>query len=357
MEPIQSFESRKREHLLHALRPVHQAVGLSGLDRIHLVHEALPDIDFDEVCLGSRCLGRVIGTPFYVAGMTAGHEEATRINRALALACQERGWAMGVGSQRRELEGNSIDGWQSLREEVPRLLLFANLGISQVITASSASPTWVDKIRGLVDAIRADALVVHANALQEVIQPEGTPRFRGAASVLRALCTELNVPVVLKETGCGFSKATLSRLVDTGLAAIDVSGLGGTHWGRIEGTRAEERAGKESVQAQASLTFAGWGESTVDTTLAAVEVLPSSMEIWASGGVRTGLDAAKLIALGAHRVGYAQPALQAALESPEALRRWMETQEYELKVALFCTGCKTVDQLRERENVWKISAN
>lgn len=340
----QKFEGRKREHIQHSLDLANQASGLTGLEQIHLNHEALPEIDFDEVQLKSSCLGQSLKTPFFIAGMTAGHEEAFSINRILATACQQRGWAMGVGSQRRDLEvSDSLDRWTSLRKEVPKLMLFANIGLSQLIHADSG------QIQKLVHKIQADALVVHVNALQEALQPEGTPKFRGGLLALKRICKFLDKPIVLKETGCGFAKKTLLQLVDVGVSAVDVSGLGGTHWGRIEGARAPS----ESIPAKASVTFSNWGEPTAQSVLDAVETLPK-IEIWASGGVRSGLDAAKLIALGALRVGYAQPALEAALGGIERLEEWMQLQEFELKTALFCTGSLNCDQLRQKEGIWKL---
>lgn len=344
----QQFEGRKREHIRHALDPANQATGQSGLDRIHLTHDALPDLNFEAVRLDSLCLGQSSRSPFYIAGMTAGHPDAVHINRTLALAAAERGWAMGVGSQRRELEsadGSSLDHWRRLRDEVPALTLIANLGISQIIDVPLA------KIAKVIEALNASALAIHLNPLQEALQPEGTPRFKGALNALQRLTAEVDVPIVLKETGCGFSKQTVEKLRGIQLAAIDVSGLGGTHWGRIEGARAEKR----STLSAAAETFANWGESTAESVLNVREVLPK-MEVWASGGVRSGLDAAKLIALGADRVGYAQPALEAALKGGEELLRWMEIQEYELKVALFCTGCASPVELQKKEKVWRPSA-
>lgn len=344
---IRQFEARKRDHITHALDSAHQAVGLNGLDRVRLVHDALPEINLAEVQLHTPCLGKALSTPFFVAGMTAGHDAAFAVNRTLALACQKRGWSMGVGSQRRELEvQDALDPWKKLRQETPDLVLFANIGISQLVS----TPT--SKVVKLVEALGAHALVIHTNVLQEALQPEGTPFFRGGIEALRRVCSELRYPVILKETGCGFSKATCLRLKDVGLAAIDVSGLGGTHWGRIEGARSES----QSMYAQAAATFANWGEPTAESVLAAAATLGERMEIWASGGVRTGLDAAKLVALGAHRVGYAKPALEAALQGSEVLENWMETQEFELKTALFCTGSLDCNALRKKENVWKLSA-
>jgi isopentenyl-diphosphate delta-isomerase len=348
---IKQFKKRKQDHISHSLSAPNQAVGLSGLESIHLNHEAIPDLDFEEIKLEAPCLGRLLATPFNVVSMTAGHTDALSINRTLAHACQERGWAMGVGSQRRELEaGTGIDDWKTLRQEAPQLALFANIGISQLIKAKVAD------IRRLVEELDVQALCVYLNALQEVIQPEGAPQFKGAWQALETLCRELGRPVIVKETGCGFHKLTLRRLariVPAAPAAVDVSGLGGTHWGRIEGAR----AGANSLHQAAAATFANWGESTVNSVLAARETLGPQTETWASGGVRSGLDAAKLIALGARRVGYAKPALEAALKGPIELRRWMGLQEYELRIALFCADSATPAELRNKVYAWEMERN
>src|SRR4051812_27406595 len=168
---LELFESRKRDHLRHALDPAHQASGLSGFDRVRLVHEALPELDFDEVTLETACLGTKLPTPFYVAGMTAGHADAPALNRTLALSCAARGWALGVGSQRRDLETGSDarDRWQDLRAEVPGLFLISNIGLSQLAGAD------IERVLSLAEMLKASAIAVHANALQEAMQPEGTP--------------------------------------------------------------------------------------------------------------------------------------------------------------------------------------
>jgi isopentenyl-diphosphate delta-isomerase len=356
---IQLFEERKRDHIRFALDPVNEALGLSGLENMRLHHDALPEMDFEEVSLHSHTLGHALRAPLFVAGMTAGHKDAAFLNQRLARMCATRGWAMGVGSQRRELHGEVIDNWKALRQELPGLVLFANLGISQIRQAT------VEQVERVVDSIRANALCIHLNALQECMQPEGTPQFRGGIEKVAELSQKLSVPVVLKETGCGFSPRTLERVSHFPIRAVDISGLGGTHWGRIEGSRAElqnpQKAGApvDAMRARAARIFADWGETTVESVQAASKILPSRMEIWATGGVRSGLDAAKLIALGAHMVGYAKPALEAALESEAALELWMQSQEFELKTALFCSGHQTPQQLRERgtkpENgVWSV---
>ena len=339
----EQFEKRKVDHIRHSLDGTNQAIGLNGLDKIHLVHEALPDLDFIDINIQTKCLGKTLKTPFFVSGMTAGHSEASKINSLLAEACEERGWAMGVGSQRRDLEANQghiLNEWKQFRKRFPKLLLIGNLGMSQVIRAS------LSEVQRVVDSLGADALAIHLNSLQEAIQPEGTPEFKGALKALKKISNQLKTSVLLKETGCGFSIQTLRRISELNLAAIDVSGLGGTHWGRIEGAR----AATQSLQAEAARTFANWGESTVNSVRAGRKVLPKSIQLWASGGVRSGLDAAKLIALGAHQVGYAKPSLEAALEGRERLHRWMEQQEFELKIALFCTGNATPELLRKAKD-------
>ena len=201
-----------------------------------------------------------------------------------------------------------------------------------------------------MDSIQAQALFIHLNSLQECIQPEGTTDFKGSFNVIEKLSSKLSVPVIIKETGCGFSFKTLKRLKSTKIAAVDISGLGGTHWGRIEGDRA--MAG--SVHFQAAKTFQNWGISTVESVLNANKALGKkpTFELWASGGVRTGLDAAKLIAMGAKAIGLAKPALEKALIGQHSLIEWMSQVEYELKTAMFCTGSKDIKNLSQTN--WSI---
>lgn len=332
------FEKRKQDHIELALQPANQAQELNALDRVTLMHEALPDVDFEGIDLTAQRLGVAVAKPFLVSSMTAGHRRAPDINRNLIKACAVNGWAMGVGSQRRELtdEAASFE-WQPLRLEFPEVELFSNLGIAQLIT----SP--LSQIQRLTDSLQANALIIHCNPLQECIQPEGTPSFKGCWQALEKLVSHLSLPVIVKETGCGFSKTTLSRLNDIGIAAVDVSGLGGTHWGRIEG----QRALQDNVRQTTAATFRNWGIDTVACIKEALAIKPQ-FEIWGSGGVRHGLDAAKLLSLGATTVGFAKPMLNAALESPQAVCELMNLIEYELKVAMFCTGSQRLEDLKEK---------
>jgi isopentenyl-diphosphate delta-isomerase len=340
----QQFVQRKQDHIRLALSDVTQASGMSGLERIALIHEALPELDFASIDISTYSLGLQFSTPFLVSSMTAGHHEANNINQTLALACQQRGWIMGVGSQRRQLFDNeSISEWQQILQIAPQAKLLGNIGLTQLIKTPIAA------IQRLADSISAIAMFVHTNPLQEALQPEGTPDFKGGYQALERLCKELSIPVIIKETGCGFSKQTLLRLNDVGVAAVDISGFGGTHWGRIEGLRSSQ----ESISFQAAQTFKDWGISTVQSLLDAIELNPN-YEVWASGGVRTGLDAAKLLAIGARMIGFAKPMLQAALQGVEAVVKLMDLYEFELKVAMFCTGCLDIAALQEKI-VWQLN--
>ncbi len=346
IEPVPQFESRKVDHIRLALSEKNQASGLSGLQGVRLIHEALPDLDFSEVTLSLKSLGRKIPTPFLISSMTAGHAASPNLNLRLARACSEKGWRMGVGSQRREIGDASASAeWKKIRRTVPKVALLGNLGITQLIQTKTAD------IERLVDALEAEAMIIHLNALQECLQPEGTPRFKGGLKALEKLAAKLPVPVVVKETGCGFSLATLRRLCGTGIAAVDVSGLGGTHWGRIEG----ERAKPGDVQSAAAETLKAWGISTAESMRSALSV-KEDYEIWASGGVRSGLDAAKLLAMGARTVGFAQPILQAALLGEEELLGKMSLLEFELKTAMFCTGSANVMDMQKKK-VWQWTTN
>ncbi len=332
------FEQRKQDHIELALMQANQAEELNAFDSVTLLHDALPDLDFEDIDISGVRFGLPVEKPFMVGSMTAGHPDAMDINRHLIAACASRGWAMGVGSQRRELtDSNASDAWQPLRRDYPQVSLFGNIGIAQLIS------TPILKIQALTDTLNATALIVHCNPLQECIQPEGTPLFKGAWHALAELVKALPVPVIVKETGCGFSLSTLTRLRDLGVAVVDVSGLGGTHWGRIEG----HRAVNDAIRQQASKTFSNWGINTVQSVRDAISLSPK-FEVWGSGGVRHGLDAAKLFALGASTVSFAKPMLQAALESTQQVMTTMDTVEYELKVTMFCTGSRVLHDLREK---------
>lgn len=333
---FKQFEQRKQDHITLAMLPSNQAAEASVLDQMSFWHEALPNLNFADLDISSIRFHESTPNPFIISSMTAGHQAAIAINTNLLAAASVSNWAMGVGSQRRELDDpdESII-WRNLRKMFPSVALFSNLGIAQLIT----SP--LDDLRRITDAISARALIIHCNPLQEALQPEGTPEFKGCWGALEQAVKHLSLPIIVKETGCGFAPATLKRLHDIGVHAVDVSGLGGTHWGRIEG----HRAPASSHARRAAQVFGNWGMNTVESIRFAKQLSPS-YEIWGSGGVRHGLDAAKLIALGATTVGFAKNMLGAALQSSDAVLTEMAAIEYELKLALFCTGSQKLNDLQ-----------
>lgn len=341
-ESSAQFEKRKQDHIRIALDPRSQAEGLSGLNKVQLIHEALPNLNFKEVDSSTSFFSKKLTSPIFISSMTAGHEKAPEINARLAKLSADQQILMGVGSQRRELvEAEARREWLEVRKQAPKALLLGNLGIAQIIR------TPVDPVRALVESLEAEALFVHLNPLQECLQPEGTPEFRGGYEAIEALVKKLSIPVIVKEVGCGFSKETLQRLYNLGVYSVDVSGLGGTHWGRVEGYRSPQ----EELLFQVAQTFEDWGLSTVQSLLNAKEI-SEKIPVWASGGVRDGLQAAKLLALGADMVGIAQPWLKAALESPEAVAALYEKLVLELKIAMFCTGISSVKEFKTKR-VWK----
>ncbi len=334
------FEERKQAHIDLALRPETEATGLSGLESVTLVHNALPDINFDEISLEATILNAKVQTPFMVSSMTAGHKDGAVINERLINACDACGWSMGVGSQRRELEDASyLPEWSALRKKYPNVRLLGNLGIAQLIHAS------LDDIQRLIDNLQACALQIHLNPLQECIQPEGTTHFKGALKAIERLARYSSVPIVIKETGCGFSEETIRIMENTGIKALDISGFGGTHWGRIEGLRSHN-----TMNQRAAKTFQNWGISTLDSMKNALKARPP-FEIWGSGGIRSGLDAAKLLALGVTNIGFAKPMMQAAQHSTDEIITLMSTIAFELKVAMFCTGFDSILTFKEEAHV------
>lgn len=337
----QQFVQRKEDHIQYSLSTDSQTSFASGLDQVELIHDSLPDLNLNEVCIRSSFLDSELATPFFVPGMTAGHENATLINDRIAAMASDRGWIMGVGSQRRELDADYQDlALQKLTHRFPRLKLISNLGIAQLIELNERNE--FSKLQRLIEQTGSVMIAIHLNPLQEAVQAEGTPHFKGSLQALKNWVKVSPVPVMVKETGSGMSATTLEKLKDLSLFAVDVSGLGGTHWGRVEGLRAQPG----SASSQFGKTFADWGVSTVESLQHASRILKKSKtEIWASGGMRTGLDAAKAIALGANRVGYAQPVLAAALKSEAELNELAARLEQELKIALFCTNSANLGEL------------
>jgi isopentenyl-diphosphate delta-isomerase len=318
---------RKEQHIELALDDEVQFQRLTGLERFEFVHQALPELSLSELETATSFLGRSLVAPILVSGMTGGTERAAEINRRVAEAVRTLGLGMGVGSQRIAVERPELTDTFQVRSVAPDILLIANLGAVQLNYGFG-----VDECRRLIEAIGADALALHLNPLQESIQPGGNTDFRGLLEKIERLCSALAVPVIVKEVGCGISGETARRLVDGGVTAIDVGGAGGTCWTEIEARRSES----PTTRAVAA-TFREWGIPTAECIRSVRAVCPH-VPLIASGGLRTGLDVAKSLALGADVAALASPVLKAAVVSSAAVHELLSRLMHELKLAMFCTG-------------------
>jgi isopentenyl-diphosphate delta-isomerase len=333
---ITKTQQRKKEHLELCLdtASVTGRAG-TGLDHYSFIHNALPELDLDEIDLSTNFLGKQLQAPILISSMTGGFELARRVNRNLAAAAQRLGLAMGVGSQRVAIEAPSVADSFEVRDVAPDILLLSNLGAVQLNYGYS-----VDHCRKAVEMIGADGLILHLNVLQEAVQPEGNRNFKGLGEKIAEVCRQLEVPVVAKEVGSGISAEVAVRLERAGVKAIDVAGRGGTSWYAVEAQRAARR-GKP-----AETTFADWGIPTEEALVAVRQAVPD-LQIVASGGIRTGLDIAKSIALGADMSAFGQPLLAAALASPDKVVEFILGIIREIKVAMLCVGAKKLDELKK----------
>ena len=320
--------ARKDQHLDVILSGKARHGGGTGLDAVRFVHEALPDLDYGKIDLGTDFLGRRLKAPLLISSMTGGPERAGAINARLAEAAQHLGIALAVGSQRAALETDGAPGLDmALRLKAPDTPILANIGAAQL--TRGVGP---DEARRLMDMIAADALIVHLNPLQEACQPEGDRDWWGVGAALEALIRTVDFPVLVKETGAGLSAATARRLVEMGVAALDVAGAGGSNWALVEGERSEGQADKAHAAA-----FADWGIPTARAIAEARAACPRTLII-GSGGIRDGLDAARAIRLGADMIGQAAGVLAAATVSTEAVIAHFQTLIRQMKTVCFCTG-------------------
>jgi len=321
---------RKAEHIRLALEERMQFAA-HAFERYAFDHDALPDLDFDAIDLSVEFLGKRLRAPLLLSCMTGVTEIAARINRNLAEAAESRGVALGVGSQRKALEDPDKAASFTVRDVAPTAPLLANLGAIQLNYGYG-----IEQCRRAVAMIGADALVLHLNPLQEAIQPEGQCNFAGLLPKIADITRQLEVPVIVKEVGSGLSEATGRRLFDAGVRILDTAGVGGTSWARIEAQRAGNVDMGES--------FAGWGIPTPESIRQLSRI--DGVTIIGSGGLRSGVDVAKAIALGADLAGLAQPFLEAAIDSAERVGQRIDRIVHELKIAMFCLSSPTVSDLR-----------
>lgn len=335
MEKESEVISRKSDHIRINIKEDVRSALTTGLERYRFVHQALPEIDLESVNLRQQIFGKTLQIPLLISSMTGGTLKAEAINRNLAKAAQAAGMAMGVGSQRAALEDTSLQTTFQVRKDAPDILLFANLGAVQLNYGYT-----LDHCRRAVEMIEADALVLHLNPLQEALQPEGETRFAGLLGKIEMICRQLPLPVVVKEVGWGISEKTAASLAAAGVAAIDVAGAGGTSWSQVEMHRIHD-----AQRAQAAAAFRGWGIPTADSILSVRRGAPDTA-VFASGGLRNGIDIAKCLALGASLAGMAGELLKAASQSFEQVIRVIERVRLEMAICMFVSGAMDLPALR-----------
>ena len=327
-------EARKSRHLDICLEDDVASQLDAGFTNVRLRHEALPECALDDIDTAATLFGRRLTAPVLISSMTGGTERSRSINYNLAIAAERAGVALALGSQRAALEDPSLLRTYRVRDVAPNVVLFANIGAVQFNYGVS-----IDDACRIVESIGADGLYLHLNPLQEALQVSGDTNFRNLLPRIGQLCRTIDVPVIAKSVGSGISVRTAARLLDAGVSAIDVAGAGGTSWARVEGRRAADPAREALAE-----TFAAWGYPTAEATAALRAALPGAT-VFASGGVRTGVDAAKAIALGADIACFGLPFLEPATRSADAVSKTLDTILTALRIAIFASGCRRPSDL------------
>jgi isopentenyl-diphosphate delta-isomerase len=335
---IEVIKQRKKEGIVIPLtRNVQAKESSTYLEYVKLIHNALPEIDFDAVETSQKFLGHNFKAPIIIDSMTGGTPEATKINSRLSLAAEKFGLGMGLGSQRAGLLSSELAETYSIaRSNAPNAFLVANIGGAQL-----SKGLKIKDIRNMIQMIEANALVVHLNPLQELIQPEGEPKYKGVLSKIKEICSNFDIPIIVKEVGAGISMDVAKRLQSVGVSAINVAGSGGTSWAGVEKLRAE--TAHDSNKINLGELFWDWG---IPTAVSLIEVRKSvKISVIASGGIRNGLEIAKCIALGANMCGMAFPFLRHASKSLDSLYEFTNRTLMELRSAMFLVGSKNINQL------------
>ena len=335
---IEIIKQRKKDGIDIPLQKNVQAKTTSTyLEYVKLVHNALPELDYDDIDTSTKFLDKKFAAPIIIDSMTGGTDEATVINGRLGELAEKYGFGMGLGSQRAGLKSEELAATYSIaRKNAPNAFLIANIGGAQL-----AKGLTIDEARKIVKMIKANALVVHLNPLQELVQPEGEPRYRGVLGKISDLAKTIDVPVIVKEVGAGISKEVAIKLEMAGVAAINVAGAGGTSWAGVEKLRAE--AVKDDLKRHLGEMFWDWGIPTAASLIEARKAV--RIPLIASGGLRNGLEVAKCIALGASIAAMAYPFLRAASQSRENLFAFADMLLAELRSAMFLVGARNISAL------------
>jgi isopentenyl-diphosphate delta-isomerase len=319
--------------------PVQAQQTTTGFEDVSFVHRALPEISRDKINLSTFVFNHKLSTPLIVGAMTGGAAKTLKINAAIAMAVEELGLGMGVGSQRAAISNSKLERTFAVaREKAPTTFLIANIGAPQL-----AKDYGVKEARKAVDMMNADALAIHLNPLQEAIQPEGETNYIGVLKKIGEIAKALDVPVIVKETGAGIAAEEAKMLEAAGVAGIDVAGVGGTSWAAVEHYRAK-KAGDEFRQ-RLGENFRNWGIPTAVSLIETVQVV--NLTVIASGGVRSGLDVAKALALGANLASTSLPILQPATKSTEEVKKTLQFMIEELRNAMFLAGAKSIQEFRK----------
>lgn len=341
VEAVDLIVERKRQHLELATVPGAQG-GDPGWDDVHLVPASLTSSSLDDVDLTVPLLGHSLAAPLVLVPMTGGHPDADELNANLGAAAQRLGLAVGVGSQRAALAVPELaPTFAAVRRFAPDAFVLANIGACQLVPQGRSAALGPDDVAAVVDMVRADALTVHLNVVQELVQTEGDRDTGSLAEAVAAAVAASPVPVIAKETGAGMTRGDAVRLAALGVAALDVGGAGGTSFARIEAARASASGDERGVRV--GRVFADWGVPTASSVL---EVRGAGLPVIATGGVRTGLDAARALALGATCVGVGRLAIEAASRGVEPLVAVLEGFLEELRMAMVLCGVGSVDELR-----------
>lgn len=339
-----TLQNRKLDHLrINLKQDVQFRDTTTGLEEYRFVHQALPDLDLNEISLAQTFLGKNLRSPLIISSMTGGADEAERFNKRLAAGAQATGIAMGLGSQRAGIEDPSVARTFQVRDVAPDILLFANLGAIQLNYSYT-----IEQCRRAVDIIEADALILHLNALQEAVQAGGNTNWKGLLKQIEKICRSLDVPVIAKEVGFGISEDAARQLASAGVAAIDVAGAGGTSWTAVEAYRAPSSFLRELAKA-----FWDWGIPTAESLERAHRGAPK-LQLIASGGIRDGVQVAKCIALGASMVGLASPMLKLADQGVDFLIEGIKLINEELRTAMFGIGVPDLSSLRKTKFLERI---
>ena len=336
--------TRKVEHLRINLEENVQFSQVStGLEKYRFMHQALPELDLAAIDTTLALFGKTLRAPLLVSSMTGGAGEAERINRNLATAAQACGIAMGLGSQRAAISNPDLARTYQVRADAPDILLFANLGAIQLNYGYG-----IDECRRAVEMTDADALILHLNPIQEAVQDHGNTNWNGLLQKIEMVCRALDKPVIIKEVGFGISENTARQLVNAGVRAIDVAGAGGTSWAAVEAKRAPNAELQKLAE-----TFWDWGIPTAESLIQTRRAAPQ-LPIFASGGIRNGVEVAKCVALGASLVGLASPLLKLANISADNAADGIRALVTQLRTVMFGIGAQNLDALRDTPHLQKI---